>query len=70
MQGNADWGGRSVGQTDALQNAEKIDPSTLKVSNSGSLIYPKHVHHALHRYLGIDELRRASWVRLSANGTV
>jgi len=55
MQGNADWGGRSVGQTDALQNAEKIDPSTLKVSNSGSLIYPKHVHHALHRYLGIDD---------------
>jgi hypothetical protein len=38
-----------------LTKCRKIDPSTLKVSNSGSLIYPKHVHHALHRYLGIDD---------------
>jgi hypothetical protein len=55
MQGDAEWGGRTVGKTDALQNGIKIDPITLKESPSASLIYPKHVHHALHHYLGIAE---------------
>ena len=49
------FGVSDFSSTEPLQNAEKIDPSTLKVSNSGSLIYPKNVHHALHRYLGIEQ---------------
>lgn len=53
------WGGRVAGHTDELQNASKIDPQTLQVSSSGSLIYPKHVHHALHHYLGISEFARS-----------
>jgi hypothetical protein len=39
--------------------ASKISPSTLKVSSTGSIIYPKHVHHALHHYLGIDDYARS-----------
>jgi hypothetical protein len=53
------WGGRVVGHTDEAQNASKISPSTLKVSSTGSIIYPKHVHHALHHYLGIDDYARS-----------
>ena len=55
MQGNQDWGGRVVGKTDPLQNAMAIDPNTLQVSSSASLTYPKHVHNALHHYLGIAD---------------
>lgn len=53
------WGGRVVGHTDEGQNASKIDPSTLRVASRGSIIYPKHVHHALHHYLGIDDFARS-----------
>lgn len=59
MAGDPIWGGRVVGHTDEAQSASKINPSTLKVSSTGSLIYPKHVHHALHHYLGIDEYARS-----------
>jgi hypothetical protein len=52
------WGGRVVGHTDEAQNASRIDPATLRVSSGGSLIYPKHVHHALHHYLGIHDYAR------------
>jgi len=59
MANNPIWGGRVVGHTDEAQNASKISPSSLKVSSTGSIIYPKHVHHALHHYLGIDDFARS-----------
>lgn len=55
MQGGVQWTNRVVGKTDNLQNAMPINPKTLQIDSSKSLIYPKHVHHALHHYLGISE---------------
>ena len=44
-----------VGQTDEGQNAFKINPNTLERDDrGGTIIYPKHVHKALRRYLGIE----------------
>ncbi len=44
-----------VGLTDGGHNAYQINPSTLKRDdNNGTIIYPKHVHKALRRYLGIE----------------
>ena len=44
-----------VGQTDEGQNAFKIGPNTLeRDDNGGTIIYPKHVHKALRRHLGIE----------------
>ena len=49
------WGDRVVGVTDGAHNAHKINPSTLKRDdNNGTLIYPKHVHQALRRHLGVE----------------
>ena len=51
------WGNRVVGITDGLHNALQINPTTLKEdSDSGITLYPKHVHKALRRYLGLDAL--------------
>ena len=55
MQGGVQWANRVVGKTDNLQNAMPINPKTLQIDSSKSLIYPKHVHHALHHYLGISD---------------
>ena len=55
MEKNAAWGNRQVGLTDEGHNALKINPNTLKYDNAnGTLIYPKHVHKALRRHLGIE----------------
>ena len=44
-----------MGATDGGHNALKINPGTLKEdSRRGTNIYPKHVHKALRRYLGIE----------------
>ena len=59
MESSPLWGNRVVGHTDEAQNASKVDPVTLKVAQNGSIIYPKHVHHALHRYLNIDGFARS-----------
>ena len=55
MEKNRSWTGRAVGETDGLHFAHKIDPTTLRRDDTyGTIIYPKHVHKALRRYLGIE----------------
>ena len=55
MEKNQTWTDRVVGETDALHFAQRINPSTLERDDvDGTIIYPKHVHRALRRYLGIE----------------
>ena len=55
MEKNQRWTDRVIGETDELHYTHKIDPRTLQRDDSGgTLIYPKHVHKALRRYLGIE----------------
>ena len=55
MEKNQRWTGRAVGETDGLHFAQRINPRTLRHDDrSGTIIYPKHVHKALRRYLGIE----------------
>ena len=56
MEKNQPWGNRVLGETDGLHFARKINPQTLERDDgpSGTVIYPKHVHKALRRYLGIE----------------
>ena len=54
MEKNRPWTGRAVGETDGLHFAQRINPRTLRRDDrGGTIIYPKHVHKALRRYLGI-----------------
>ena len=54
MEKNQSWTGRAVGETDGLHFAQRINPRTLRRDDrNGTIIYPKHVHQALRRYLGI-----------------
>ena len=54
MEKNQSWTGRAVGETDGLHFAQRINPRTLRRDDrGGTIIYPKHVHKALRRYLGI-----------------
>ena len=49
------WTGRAVGETDGLHFAHRINPRTLRRDDrNGTIIYPKHVHKALRRYLGVE----------------
>lgn len=55
MEEDPPWGNRVVGITDGGHNAQKINPVTLQRDDSGgTLIYPKHVHHALRRHLDLE----------------
>ena len=55
MEKNQPWTGRAVGETDGLHFAERVNPRTLgRDDRTGTIIYPKHVHKALRRYLGIE----------------
>ena len=55
MEKNQPWTGRAVGDTDALHFAHRINPQTLRRDDrNGTIIYPKHVHKALRRYLGVE----------------
>ena len=55
MEKNQPWTGRAVGETDGLHFAHRINPRTLRRDDrGGTIIYPKHVHKALRRYLGIE----------------
>ena len=55
MEKNQRWTGRAVGETDGLHFAHRINPRTLQRDDrGGTIIYPKHVHKALRRYLGIE----------------
>ena len=56
MEDGASWTGRVVGETDEFHMSRNrpIDPTTLAVDErNGSIIYPRHVHKALRRHLGI-----------------
>ena len=56
MEKNQPWTNRVVGETDGLHFARKINPRTLERDDAnGTIIYPKHVHKALRRYLGIQD---------------
>jgi hypothetical protein len=55
MEKNASWTNRMVGLTDEGHNALSINSSTMERDDqNGKLIYPKHVHKALRRHLGIE----------------
>ena len=55
LEKNQPWTNRVVGETDALHFAHKIHPVTLRrAAANGTIIYPKHIHKALRRYLGIE----------------
>ena len=52
---NQPWANRVVGETDELHFAHRFNPTTLERDDAnGTIIYPKHVHKALRRYLGIE----------------
>ena len=56
MEKNQRWTNRVVGETDELHFAYSIDTSTLRrVETGGTILYPKHIHKALRRYLGIED---------------
>ena len=55
MEKHQRWTGRAVGETDGLHFAYRVNPRTLRRDDrNGTIIYPKHVHKALRRYLGIE----------------
>ena len=55
MEKNQPWTNRVAGETDELHFAYRVDPRTLQRDDqSGTIIYPKHVHKALRRYLGVE----------------
>ena len=55
MEKSQSWAGRAVGETDGLHFAQRVNPRTLRRDDrGGTIIYPKHVHKALRRYLGIE----------------
>ena len=55
MEKNQSWSNRVVGETDDLHFTRRINPATLERDGAnGTIIYPKHVHKALRRYLGIE----------------
>jgi hypothetical protein len=53
MEKNAPWGNRVVGITDEGHNALPLNPDTLQRDDSGTVIYPRHIHLALREYLGL-----------------
>ena len=68
MEKNQSWTNRTVGETDGLHFAHRIDPQTLRRDDAGgTIIYPKHVHKALRRYFGIENSPGAQ--RFSFNNT-
>ncbi len=54
MEKGASYTNRVVNGTDAVQEAVKIDPTTLQPSGFGSKILTSHVHNALRDYLGLS----------------
>ena len=68
MEKNQTWTNRTVGETDELHFAYRIDPHNLRRNDQdGTIIYPKHVHKALRRYLGIEN--SAGSLRFAFNNT-
>ena len=68
MEKNQPWTHRAVGETDELHFAQRMNPRTLRRDHGGgTIIYPKHVHKALRRYLGVE--RSAGALRFPFNNT-
>ena len=60
MEKNRSWTNRLVGETDELHFARKINPVTLQRDDAGgALLYPKHIHKALRRYLGVADTEQS-----------
>ena len=56
MEKNQPWTNRVAGETDELHFAQRIHPRTLRRDPTrGTIVYPKHVHKALRRYLGLAD---------------
>ena len=61
MEKNQPWTNRSVGVTDELHFAHPVNPETLARDDArGTRVYPKHVHKALRRHLGIEASEAAA----------
>ena len=55
MEKNQSWTNRVLGETDELHVAKKINPTSLERDDTnGTHIYPRHIHKALRKYLGIE----------------
>lgn len=54
MDKRSGWGGRTLGLTDALQNAVPISPRDMRPDQNEPPTVPAEVHAALHKFLGID----------------
>ena len=55
MEKSPAWGNQVIGSTDEMQNAHRISPKTMQRDDAkGTNIYPKHVHKALRRHLGLE----------------
>ena len=68
MEKGQTWTNRVVGLTDELHFAYAIDPRSLRRNDrGGTIIYPKHVHKALRRYLNIEN--SAGCLRFPFNNT-
>jgi hypothetical protein len=56
MEKSARWGNRVVGLTDEGHHAFRINPNSLERDDwNGTILYPKHVHKALRRHLGLED---------------
>ena len=56
MEKNQEWTDRAIGSTDELHFARRLNPASLESDPvRGSVLYPRHVHRAIRRYLGIDQ---------------
>ena len=55
MEKNQPWTDRVVSASDELHFARAVHPHTLEPDGrNGTVIYPRHVHKALRRYLGLE----------------
>ena len=54
LMGSGIPGGRVVGGTNERQNALRVDPNTLEISDNGITLGPKHVHKALRKLAGVS----------------
>ena len=68
MEKNQQWTNRVISATDERHFAQRLNPATLERDDrNGTIIYPKHVHKALRRYLGIEHTPAA--LRFPFNNT-
>ena len=64
MEQGARWGNRVVGASDELHFARGINPSSLALSDTGTILTPAHIHRAVQKYLGIDDFATANGIAL------